>query len=65
MKTRKAKRAKTPRLRVVRGGREATAGAGHVTGSGGDIVCHVGVPVQVTRLDGLELVEFEFLPDAA
>jgi hypothetical protein len=29
------------------------------------IVCLVGVEVQRTSMAGLELVEFEFLPDAA
>ena len=55
----------TPRLRIVTGGR----------GHGGDtdikrhndagIVCQYGVVVQCTSVAGLELVEFEFFPDAA
>lgn len=30
-----------------------------------DIICQYGVVVQQTSVAGLELVEFEFLPDAA
>lgn len=30
-----------------------------------DIVCHYGVAVHRTVVAGLELVEYEFLPDAA
>jgi hypothetical protein len=30
-----------------------------------DIICQYGVVVQQTSVAGMELVEFEFLPDAA
>lgn len=30
-----------------------------------DIICQYGVVVQQTTVAGMELVEFEFLPDAA
>jgi hypothetical protein len=65
MKTRTGKRSKAPRLRVLRGGRKGTAPAENFSEKDSAIVCHYGVAVQVTLVDGLELVEFEFLPDAA
>ena len=65
MKTRTGKRSKAPRLRVLRGGRKGTAPAENFSEKDSAIVCYYGVAVQYTQVDGLELVEFEFLPDAA
>ncbi|BAV32786.1 hypothetical protein SCL_0464 [Sulfuricaulis limicola] len=65
MKTRTGKRSKVPRLRVLRGGKRAASTAESFFEKDSAIVCYYGVAVQVTLVDGLELVEFEFLPDAA
>jgi hypothetical protein len=65
MKTRTGRRSKAPRLRVLRGGRKGTAPAENFSEKDSAIVCYYGVAVQYTQVDGLELVEFEFLPDAA
>lgn len=65
METRTGKRSKVPRLRVLRGGKRRVAAAESFFEKDNAIVCYYGVPVQYTLVDGLELVEFEFLPDAA
>ncbi|MEW6331511.1 MAG: hypothetical protein AB1560_08630 [Pseudomonadota bacterium] len=65
MKTRTGRRSKTSRLRVLRGGRGKTAVTGKFPEAGTAIVCQYGVAVEYVAIDGLELVEFEFLPDAA
>lgn len=64
METRKGRRTKAHRLRALPGKAGAAACDFFVDGSK-DIVCHYGVVVQCTSVEGLELVEFEFLPDAA
>jgi hypothetical protein len=55
----------TPRLRILTGGRRDDGDADTVQHNDADIVCQYGVVVQCTSVAGLELVEFEFLPDAA
>ena len=55
----------TPRLRILTGGRSHGGDANIVQFNDADIVCQYGVVVQCTSVAGLELVEFEFLPDAA
>lgn len=55
----------TPRFQVIPGGRERAAVAESLSHADTNIVCHYAVAVQCTSIDGLELVEFEFLPDAA
>ncbi len=53
------------RFQALPGGREKAVKADILSSTDTDIVCHYGVAVQCTSVDGLELVEFEFLPDAA
>lgn len=65
METRTGKQRKTRRFKVFPGGREGAASADILSHADTDIVCHYGVAVQCTSIEGLELVEFEFLPDAA
>ena len=55
----------TPRLRILTGGRRHGGDADAMQVNDADIVCQYGVVVQCTSVAGLELVEFEFLPDAA
>jgi hypothetical protein len=55
----------TPRLRILTGGRRHDGDADALQYSDAEIVCLYGVVVQRTSVAGLELVEFEFLPDAA
>jgi hypothetical protein len=55
----------TPRLRILTGGRRHGGDANAMQYNDADIVCQYGVVVQRTSVAGLELVEFEFLPDAA
>jgi len=56
---------KTPRSRILTGGRRHGGDADAMQVNDADIVCQYGVVVQRTSVAGLELVEFEFLPDAA
>ena len=56
---------KTPRSRILTGGRHHGGDADAMQYNDADIVCQYGVVVQRTSVAGLELVEFEFLPDAA
>ena len=65
METRTGMQFNTRRFQVLPGGREGAATADILPHADTDIVCHYGVAVQCTSIDGLELVEFEFLPDAA
>ena len=62
MEIRKGKPLKPRRVRSIRKP-EATTDA--FANEESDIVCHYGVAVQRTIVAGLELVEYEFLPDAA
>jgi len=55
----------TPRLRILTGGRRHGGDADAMQVNDADIVCQYGVVVQRTSVAGLELVEFEFFPDAA
>jgi hypothetical protein len=55
----------TPRLRILTGGRRHDGDADAMPVNDAEIVCLYGVVVQRTSVAGLELVEFEFLPDAA
>jgi hypothetical protein len=65
METQTVNQCTTPRLRIVtgRGGHGGDADTKRHNDAG--IVCLYGVVVQCTSVAGLELVEFEFLPDAA
>lgn len=65
METQAGKRRKTPRPRILTGGRHRGGDADAMQYNDADIVCQYGVVVQRTSVAGLELVEFEFLPDAA
>ena len=65
METRTGIQHKVRRMQVLPGVREETATADIFPHVNTDIVCHHGVVVQCTSIDGLELVEFEFLSDAA
>ncbi|GAB4510231.1 MAG: hypothetical protein Tsb0026_11720 [Sulfuricaulis sp.] len=65
METRAGKQSKKRRFQVLPGGREGAAGIDILSHVDTDIVCHYGVAVQCTSVDGLELIEFEFLTDAA
>lgn len=79
METRTGKQRKARRFKVFPGGRKKVTSADvsynrtserseaglPVTQADMDIVCYYGVAVQYTSIEGLELVEFEFLPDAA
>ncbi len=56
---------KARRFQVLPGGREGAAMADILTHADTDIVCHYGVAVHSTSIDGLELVEFEFPSDVA
>lgn len=56
---------KTRRFQIIPGGKEGPAIAEYLSQADTNIVCHYAVAVQCTSIDGLELVEFEFLPDAA
>ena len=53
------------RLRVILGGKRERSCRQTAPMVEPDIVCLYGVVVQCTSVAGLELVEFEFLPDAA
>ncbi|HSD97016.1 MAG TPA: hypothetical protein VLB06_07730 [Sulfuricaulis sp.] len=55
----------TPRLRILTGGRGHGGEVDTKRHNDAGIVCLYGVVVQCTSVAGLELVEFEFLPDAA
>ena len=66
METRTGKPRKARRFKVLPGGREGVASSATIISqTDTDIVCYYGVAVQCTSIEGLELVEFEFLPDAA
>ena len=65
METRTGIQHKARRLQVLPGGREEATTADILSLANPDIVCHQGVVVQSTSIDGLELVEIEFLSDAA
>ena len=79
METRTEMQLNARRFKVLPGGRRTAASADvsydrtserseaglPVTQADTDIVCHYGVAVRYTSIEGLELVEFEFLPDAA
>jgi len=65
METQAGNQRTTPRLRILTGGRSHGGDADGVQFNDADIVCLYGVEVQRTSVAGLELVEFEFLPDAA
>ena len=79
METRTGMQFNTRRFQVLPGGKnvallaplarlavlEGAATADILPHADTDIVCHYGVAVQCTSIGGLELVEFEFLPDAA
>ena len=65
METQTGNQRKTPRLRIVTGGRGHGGDADTQRHNDAGIVCLYGVVVQRTAVAGLELVEFEFLPDAA
>lgn len=65
MEIRKGKRSKTRRWRALPGGQAGAAAPAVFTDGDKDIICHYGVAVQCTSVEGLELIEFEFLPDAA
>lgn len=65
METRTGKQRKARRLKVLAGGRKEAASADVLSQANTDIVCYYGVAVQCTSIEGMDLVEFEFLPDAA
>lgn len=65
METRTGKQRKAHRLKVLPGGRKKATSADVLYQADTDIVCYYGVAVQCTSIEGLELVEFEFMPDAA
>ena len=65
METQTGNQRTTPRLRILTGGRRHDGDADAMQYNDADIVCQYGVVVQCTSVAGLELVEFEFLPDAA
>lgn len=65
METRTGLPHKTRRFQLLPGGKEDSPNADVLSHADTDIVCHYGVVVQRTSVGGLELVEFEFLPDAA
>jgi hypothetical protein len=65
METTAGKQRTTPRLRILTGGRRHGGDAYAMQVNDADIVCLYGVEVQRTSVAGLELVEFEFLPDVA
>jgi hypothetical protein len=54
-----------PRLPLLTGCRGHGKAADTLKQNDAGIVCQVGVVVQCTSVAGLELVEIEFLPDAA
>lgn len=56
---------KPRRFQVLPGSREAVVNTDSAPRVKTDIVCLYGVAVQRTAIDRRELVEFEFLPDAA
>jgi hypothetical protein len=55
----------TPRLRLLTGCGGYGTAADTLKQDDTNIVCQIGVVVQRTSVAGLELVEIEFLPDAA
>ena len=65
METQAENQRTTPRLRILTGARRHGGDADAMQVNDADIVCQYGVVVQCTSVAGLELVEFEFLPDAA
>jgi hypothetical protein len=65
METQAGNQRTTPRLRIVTGGGGHGGDADTQRHNDAGIVCQYGVVVQCTSVAGLELVEFEFLPDAA
>ena len=65
METQAGNQRTTSRLRIVAGGKRHDGDADAMQSSDAEIVCLYGVVVQRTSVAGLELVEFEFLPDAA
>ena len=65
MENQAGNRRTTPRLRMLTGARRHGGDADAMPYNDADIVCQYGVVVQRTSVAGLELVEFEFLPDAA
>lgn len=65
METQAGNQRTTPRLRILTGGRHHGGDADAMQYNDADIVCQYGVVVQRTSVAGLELEEFEFLPDAA
>ena len=65
MDTRKARRLKARRLQALAGGKTGAGAADIFVDGNKDIICHHGVAVQFTSIEGLELVEYEFLSDAA
>lgn len=65
METRTGRQRKARRFQVLPGGRKKATNADVLSQADTDIICYYGVAVQCTSIEGLELVEFEFLPDAA
>ncbi len=65
METQAENQRTTRRLRILTGGRRHGGDTDAMQVNDADIVCQYGVVVQCTSVAGLELVEFEFLPDAA
>ena len=65
MENQAGNRRTTSRLRILTGGKRHGGDADAMPYNDADIVCQYGVVVQRTSVAGLELVEFEFLPDAA
>ncbi len=65
METQAGNQRTTPRLRILTGARSHGGDADTKRHNDAGIVCLYGVEVQRTSVAGLELVEFEFLPDAA
>jgi hypothetical protein len=58
-------RSNRKRFRVLSGGKPAGKRRQTVSEAESGIICQYGVVVQCTTVAGMELVEFEFLPDAA
>ncbi len=65
METQAENQRTTRRLRILTDARRHGGDAAAMPYNDADIVCQYGVVVQRTSVAGLELVEFEFLPDAA
>ncbi|MCR4347631.1 MAG: hypothetical protein NUV55_10600 [Sulfuricaulis sp.] len=65
METRTGIQCKARRFQVLSGVREGVATTDILPHADTNIICHYAVVVQCTSIDGLELVELEFLSDAA